>query len=474
MARIDLPARLLALSVAAAVSACSFAPTMETPKIESGNAYKEIGAPWVNAQPADRLPRDSWWTLYGDKRLDDLQQRLIDANPDLAAALASYEQAQAVYRFTRGDYFPQISANGGVNRNRVSGNAPGYSAPYEYSARSIGLDVSYEIDLWGRVRNEVAAGRAQAQAAAADLENARLSLIAQLVDDYIVLRSLDRDFALLTDTVKAYQRALELTQNRHKGGIASGLDVAQAQTQLDAARSQAAQTLAQRALTEHAIAVLVGAAPSQFSIPPEIVDLTLPAVPVDVPSALLQRRPDIAAAQRRMEAANADIGVARAAFFPSISLGASGGYLSTSAGNWLMQPSQFWGIGPAALLTLFDGGKRSASVDQAHAAFDQASANYRSVVLAAFAQVEDNLALLNHYRDASSAEKSAAAAAQSALNFSLDRYREGAVNYLDVVTSQTAALQTQRDALNLDTLQLRASVALIRALGGGWEHETKR
>ncbi|MDR0480901.1 MAG: efflux transporter outer membrane subunit, partial [Gallionellaceae bacterium] len=279
------------------------------------------------------------------------------------------------------------------------------------------------------------------------------------------------DSALLTDTVKAYQRALELTQNRHKGGIASGLDVAQAQTQLDAARSQAAQTLAQRALTEHAIAVLVGAAPSQFSIPPEIVDLTLPAVPVDVPSALLQRRPDIAAAQRRMEAANADIGVARAAFFPSISLGASGGYLSTSAGNWLTQPSQFWGIGPAALLTLFDGGKRSASVDQAHAAFDQASANYRSVVLAAFAQVEDNLALLNHYRDASSAEKSAAAAAQNALNFSLDRYREGAVNYLDVVTSQTAALQTQRDALNLDTLQLRASVALIRALGGGWEQQ---
>jgi NodT family efflux transporter outer membrane factor (OMF) lipoprotein len=269
--------------------------------------------------------------------------------------------------------------------------------------------------------------------------------------------------------VKAYQRALDLTEERHRGGIAPGVDVARAQTQLEMARSEAEQTLAQRALVEHSIAALVGESPSQFSIAPKIVDITLPAVPVDLPSTLLQRRPDIASAQRHMEAANANIGVARAAFFPSIGLNASGGYLSSQAGNWLTQPSGFWAIGPAALLTIFDGGKRNASVKQAHAVFDEASAKYRSTVLSAFTQVEDNLALLNHYRDASSAEKSAVAAAQRSLNFSLDRYREGAVNYLDVVTSQTAALQTQRDALSLDTRQLRASVALIRALGGGWE-----
>lgn len=453
----------------AALGGCSLAPTMKTPEVAAAATYKEVGTPWTEAKPADRLPRDAWWTLYGDTQLDDLQKRLIAANPDLAAALANYDQAQAYYQYTRGDLFPQIKGNADLERDRLSANRPGYTTPAHYNERSVGISASYEIDLWGRVRNEVAAGKAQADAAADDLENARLSLIAQLVDSYIVLRGLDRDSAILADTVKAYQRALELTEERHRGGIAPGLDVARAQTQLEMARSQAEQTLAQRALIEHSIAALVGESPSQFSISPKIVDITLPAVPVDVPSILLQRRPDIAAAQRRMEAANANIGVARAAFFPSIGLNASGGYLSSQAGNWLTQPSGFWAIGPAALLTIFDGGKRSASVAQAHAAFDEASAKYRSAVLSAFTQVEDNLALLNHYRDASTAEKSAVAAAQRSLNFSLERYREGAVNYLDVVTSQTAALQTQRDALSLDTRQLRASVALIRALGGGWE-----
>ncbi len=444
---------------------------MKTPQIDTANAYKEIGTPWTPAAPADRLPRDAWWSLYGDPKLDELQKRLIAGSPDLAAALANYEQAQAYSDFTRGDLFPQIKANADLERDRLSANRPGYTTPAHFSQRSVGFAASYELDLWGRVRNEVAAGKAQAEAAADDLENARLSLIAQLVDDYIVLRGLDRDSAILADTVKAYQRALDLTNERHRGGIAPGLDVARAQTQLDTARAQAEQTLAQRALAEHSIAALIGVSPSQFSIEPAIVDIKLPPVPIDVPSTLLQRRPDIAAAQRRMEAANANVGVARAAFFPSIGLNASGGYLSSHAGNWLTQPSSFWAIGPAALLTVFDGGKRDASVRQAHAVFDEASAKYRSTVLGAFTQVEDNLALLNHYRDASVAEKSAVQAAQRSLNFSLDRYREGAVNYLDVVTSQTAALQTQRDALSLDTRELRASVALIRALGGGWAQE---
>jgi NodT family efflux transporter outer membrane factor (OMF) lipoprotein len=455
--------------LAAALVGCSLAPTLKTPQIASGEAYKEIGTPWTQAAPADRLPRDSWWTLYGDAELDDLQHRLIAGSPDLAAALANYQQAQAYSDFTRGDLFPQVGANASVQRTQLSKDVANVSPAQLYNTRTVGFSASYELDFWGRVRNEVAAGKAQAEAAADDLENARLSLIGQLVDSYVMLRGLDRDSAILTDTVKAYQRALDLTNERHRGGIAPGLDVARAQTQLDTARAQAEQTLAQRALVEHSIAALIGVSPSQFSIAAKIVDIKLPAVPVDVPSTLLQRRPDIAAAQRRMEAANANIGVARAAFFPSISLGANGGYMSSQAGNWLTQPSSFWAIGPAALLTLFDGGKRSASVAQARAVFDESSAKYRSTVLGAFTQVEDNLALLNHYRDAAVAEKSAVEAAQRSLNFSLDRYREGAVNYLDVVTSQTAALQTQRDALSLDTSELRASVALIRALGGGWE-----
>jgi NodT family efflux transporter outer membrane factor (OMF) lipoprotein len=453
----------------AALGGCSLAPPMKTPEVPTAAAYKEIGTPWTQAKPADRLPRDAWWTLYDDPQINELQKRLIAANPDLAVALANYDQATAYYQYTRGDLFPQINANADLERDRLSAHTPGYSSPYEYSLRSAGLAASYELDLWGRVRNEVAAGKAQADATADDLENVRLSLIAQLVDSYIVLRGLDRDAAILADTVKAYQRALELTQERHRGGIAPGLDVARAQTQLDTARAQVEQTLAQRALIEHAIAVLVGESPSRFSIPPQIVDIMPPAVPLDVPSTLLQRRPDIAAAQRRMEAANATIGVARAAFFPAIGLSASGGYLSTQAANFLTQPNEFWAIGATGLLTIFDAGKRSASVKQARAAFDEASAKYRGTVLAAFAQVEDNLALLNHYRDASAAEKAAVVAAQRSLDFSLNRYRKGAANYLDVVTSQTAALQTQRDAANLDTSQLRASVALIRALGGGWE-----
>jgi NodT family efflux transporter outer membrane factor (OMF) lipoprotein len=269
--------------------------------------------------------------------------------------------------------------------------------------------------------------------------------------------------------VKAYARALGLTEQRHDAGIAPGLDVAQAQTQLNAALSQAAQTLAQRALMEHAIAALLGVSASTFSINPEIVAIQLPQIPSGVPSTLLERRPDIAGAQRRMIAANANIGVARAAYFPTLTLGGQGGFQSTAASNWLSAPSSFWAIGPNALLSLFDGGLRRAQVAQARAEFDASAANYRGTVVGAFQQVEDSLASLNHFHDASVDEKAAVDAAQRTLDFSLALYKQGAADYLTVVTSQTALLQTQLEALNLDTLQLTASVNLILALGGGWE-----
>jgi NodT family efflux transporter outer membrane factor (OMF) lipoprotein len=444
------------------LGACSFAPPLKTPDIPTAEAYKEIG-PWTPAQPADRLPRDSWWTLYDNAELDELEKRLITGNPTLAAALASYAQAKSLSDQARAGLFPTLSVNAGVERARDSVNAPLRlpTAPAYYDNNVVGGSVSYELDLWGQIRNEVAAGKANAAASAADLENARLSMIAQLVDDYIQLRSLDQDSAILDQTVTAYTRALKVTKQRHDAGIAPGLDVSQAQTQLDSTRSQAEQTLAQRALMEHAIAALLGVSASTFSIKPEIVAIKLPQIPTGVPTTLLQRRPDIAAAQRRMIAANANIGVARAAFYPSLTLGAQGGFQSKGYSNWLSAPSSFWAIGPNALLSVFDGGLRRAKVAQARAEFDTSAANYRGIVVGAFQQVEDSLATLNHYHDAAVDEKAAVDSAQRTLDFSMALYVKGTTDYLTVVTSQAAALQAQLQALNLDTLQLRASVGLI-------------
>lgn len=460
----------LAAALAFLLSACSLTPPLATPEIPTAVAYKEMG-PWTQAQPNDRLPRDRWWMLYDNAELDGLQARLIAGNPTLAAALANYAAARALSDQARAGLFPTLALGTGAERARESVNAPlrGPTTPTYYDAFTAGGSASYELDLWGQIRNEVAAGQANTGAAAADLENARLSLIAQLVDDYVQLRSLDRDSAILDESVKAYTRALTLTEQRHDAGIAPGLDVAQAQTQLNTARSQAAQTLAQRALMEHAIAALLGVSASTFTIQPAIVVISIPRIPSGIPTDLLQRRPDIAAAQRRMIAANATIGVARAAYFPSLTLGAQGGFQSTSASNWLAAPSSLWAIGPDALLSVFDGGLRRAQVAQARAEFDASAANYRSTVVSAFQQVEDSLATLNHYHDAARDETAAVDSAQRSLSLSMQLYVKGATDYLTVVTSQAAALQTQLDALNLETLQLRASVDLIRALGGGWE-----
>ena len=459
------------LSLTLLLGACSLAPPLKTPVVPTADAYKEIG-PWTVAQPADRLPRDSWWVLYGNAELDELQKKLIVGNPTLAAALANYAQARALADQARAGLFPTLGLNAGVERDRDSLSRPLRlaTAPAYYDTNTLSGSVSYEVDLWGQIRNEVAAGEANAAASAADLENARLSLIAQLVDDYIQVRSLDRDSAILDETVTAYARALDITRQRHGAGIAPGLDVSQAQTQLDAARSQAAQTLAQRALMEHSIAALLGVSASTFSIKPQIVDIKLPQIPTGVPATLLQRRPDIAAAQRRMMAANANIGVARAAYFPSLTLGAQAGFESQAFSNWLSAPSAFWAVGPNALLSVFDGGLRRAQVAQARAEFDASAAYYRMTVVGAFQQVEDSLATLNHYHDAGIEEKAAVDAAQRTLDFSMALYKQGATDYLTVVTSQTALLQTQLEVLNLDTLQLTASVDLIRALGGGWEN----
>ena len=462
------PARVV-LAAAAMLSGCALAPPLKIPAVPTAAAYKEAG-PWIPAQPADGLSRGDWWKLYGDPDLNALQMRLIEHSPDLAAALSRYDQAKAVSDQMRSGLFPSLALGADTERDGLSNMRPlrPANSANNYNSFTVGVQANYELDLWGRIRNEVTAARAEAQAYQADLESARLSLQAQLADDYIVLRGLDQQIALLNETVSAYEKALALTEARHAGGIAAGLDVARAQTQLDTSRSLAEQTLALRAVSEHAIAALIGASASEFSVAPRVTPLTLPQVPVGVPSTLVQRRPDIAAAERRIAASNANVGVARAAFFPSVTLSAALGYQSTQAGNWITAPNTFWSIGPSLLFSLFDAGKRKAQVAQAQAALDESASLYRAVVLSAFQQVEDSLALTHHYRIAATEEHAAVTAAQRSLDLSLTQYREGATSYLDVVTSQTVTLQSELTALDLDTRELRASVQLIRALGGGW------
>ena len=463
---------VFSLGIALALGGCSLAPVYKPPVTPPAAPYQDVG-PWIAAQPSDQLPRDQWWQLYGDAQLDQLQTRLLANNTDLAVALAHYTQAQAFSAEARSGLFPSVGLGANAQRDRQSATAPLRNpiAPADYHSYTVGVEASYEVDLWGRVRNTVEAGRDDALAAAADLASAQLSLQAQLADDYVQLRGLDQQIALLQQTIQAYERALQLTHNLHAGGIVSGLDVSRAQTQLSDARSQWSQTVAQRTLMQDAIAVLVGVNASSFSLPAQTASIPVPVVPVSVPSILLQRRPDIAGAERRVAAANARIGVARAAWFPSLTLNAQGGYQSTGWANLLTAPSRVWAIGPSLLLDVFDGGLRKATIAAARAQTDAAGATYRGVVLGAFQQVQDNLTLLDHLGTAGSDQKDASDAAQHALDLAMDQYKHGAVSYLDVVQAQTVALQEQRGLLSLDTQRLRASVQLIRALGGGWTPE---
>lgn len=457
------------LWLATALAGCSLAPSYAPPKVSTPAAYKETG-PWQTATPADELPRGKWWTVFDDDTLDALEQQAEHANPSLAAALAHYNVERALLAQSRSSLFPDIFLGGSETRNRQSDNRPlrGSNQPNVYDADTVGLGATYEVDLWGQVRNFVDAGTANTQAAAADLENVRLSLQAQLAVNYVNLRGLDAEAKLLADTVAVYDKALQLVQYRHTGGIASGLDVGRAQTQLESAKAAALDVAAQRALYEHAIAALVGQSASDFSLPAVVAPLYIPHLPAGVPSTLLQRRPDIAAAERRAAAANALIGVARASFFPVIDIDAAGGYQNTAVSHWLTSPNKYWSVGPSFLLNLFDAGYREAEVGQARAQFEEASADYRVLILTAFREVEDNLALLNDLSQEAVEQQAAIAAAEQTETLSLDRYREGAVNYLDVVTAQAAALQAESQGLSLTTRRLQASVGLIRALGGGW------
>ena len=460
----------LALTGVLALAGCNVAPPYVVPSATVPAAFKETPG-WMQAAPGDAAPRGDWWAPFNDPVLDGLEAQAPIANPNLQAALAAYDQARALAAQASSNLVPTVGISDSNTYNRQSDNRPtrGGGQPNEYAANTFGGTINYEFDFWGRVRNLVAAGKAVAQASAADLATAQLSLQVQLADDYLALRGLDAQLRLLQSTQAAYQRALDLTQARHTGGVASGLDVDRAQAQLSAAKAQISDIQAQRALYEHAIASLVGQPASAFALAPAATDSRIvPTVPAGLPSALLQRRPDIAAAERRAFAANRRIGVARAAYFPQVTLAAQGGWQNTGGQDLLIAPNTFWTLGPQISLPLFDAGLRKAQVAAARAAFAEASADYRTAVLAAFQQVEDQLALANHLASEQGDEGDAVKATQATTRLSLTRYREGATNYLDVVTAQTAELQAEQTLLGLETRRQQVSVNLVRALGGGW------
>ena len=454
---------------AAAVAGCSFAPPYTPPPSTPVTAFKEQGR-FTVATPDDTLPRGAWWEVYGDPTLNGLETRIATSNPTLAGALAAYNQATAFLAQASAALGPRIGTSGFTTGNRQSNDRPlrGSNQPNEYMANSLSGAVDYELDLWGRVRNLVASGADQAQASAADIAGLKLSLQGQLAESYLQLRGLDAQLSLLRNTVDAYGRAYALVDRRHRGGVSSGLELSRSATQLASARAQVSDTAAARALVEHAIASLVGDPASNFTLAESTRTPPVVVVPTGLPSTLLQRRPDVAAAERRVAAANAQIGVARAAFYPAITLNASGGFQSTERTSFFTPGDTLWSFGPSAALTLFDNGRRRAVEAAAFAARDAAAAQYRARVLVAFQEVEDALSQLNQLGAETIDQEAAVRAASRTEALSLIRYQQGATTLLDVVVAQTAALQARQAALNLSTRRLTASVRLIRAIGGGW------
>lgn len=459
-----------------AAAGCSFAPPYQRPSsVAVPPAYQEAGG-WQPADlPADHpsAPPAGWWQAFHDPQLDALEARVGDVNQNLKAALARLQQARADTRVARADLYPTLSIAPAVTRSRTSINAPRYpsGAPPIINNFDLEADFSYEIDLWGRVRNAVSAARAAETASAADLAALELSIRAELAADHFALRGADAEQRLLDGTVQAYARSLELTRNLYNGGAAAQADVAQAEAQLESARTLAADIRLQRAQTQHAIAVLLGENPSAFRLAenPLPADYAPPPLDPGLPSTLLQRRPDVAAAERRVAAANASIGVARAAYFPVFSLAASAGFDSAQSASWLNAPSRTWSVGPAALLTVFDAGRHRAQSARALAVYDEQVADYRSTVLTAYQEVEDNLAAIRQLQLESVSEAAAVTATARALTQAQYRYKAGLVTYLEVATTENTALQAQLSAVNIQLRRLSASVLLVKALGGGWQ-----
>jgi NodT family efflux transporter outer membrane factor (OMF) lipoprotein len=427
---------------------------------------------WKQAQPNEGAKRGKWWEIYNDPELNALEEQVSISNQNVLAAEAQFREARYAVRIARSSLFPTVTASPSiVNEKSVILGLSGIKIS-PLTAYDLPVDVSYQADVWGSIRRSVRASAETAQASAALVENARLSYQAELAQDYFELRGTDGEAKLLQDTVNSYQDYLKLTQDRFNSGVASGSDVAQAQTQLNTARAQMIDYGVARAQFEHAIAVLAGKPPAEVSITYSPIKIIPPAVPVGVPSALLERRPDIAASERQMAAANEQIGIAKAAYYPTLSLSAAAGVESSQFLKWISWPSRFWSAGPQLSEVLYDAGRRRATLNQSVAAYDATVAGYRQTVLTAFQQVEDNLAALRVLENEAQAEDEAVKAAQNALDISTYQYKAGTVNYLTVITEQAILLQDQVQALNILTRRMSASVLLIEALGGGWDAST--
>jgi outer membrane protein TolC len=485
---------------------CDKAPKYVKPSAPTSPAYKEISPDafketdgWKFARPSDGAIRGKWWEMFEDPQLNGLEEQLNSANQNIALADANFRAARAVVKESRSLQFPTVTTSPSIILSRQSGVSThtNVSPGRESVTYTLPFDASWEPDFWGRIRNTVISSASEAQATAADLQNVRLSVEAELAFDYYQLRSVDAEKRLLDSTIVAFQQQLDLTGVRQQTGIASDEDVAQAETQLETTQAQATDLGIQRAQLEHAIAILTGQPPATFALaaaPSDtplnaplnasanvpsnvplsvamnvVFNVTPPTVPVGLPSQLLERRPDIAAAERRVAEANANIGVARAAFYPSLTLGATGGFESTSLASWFTWPARFFSLGPTFSQTLFDKGRRKAVAEAAYAQYDATVANYRQTVLTAFQEVEDNIAALRILSRELEEQNAAVASAQRTLSLSTERYKSGIDSYLNVITAQTTLLNNQRTAVNLQMEQMTASVELIKALGGGWD-----
>jgi NodT family efflux transporter outer membrane factor (OMF) lipoprotein len=462
------------------LSGCMVGPKYVKPTVPMAPGFKEQvpeslkeSDGWKPAQPGDQTFRGEWWEIFRDPQLNALEEELTVSDQNLKVAEARFRQARATIRFNRSAEFPTISTAPSLVNERDSANQPYFPASQVNNgtgAFTLPVDLSYEVDLWGRVRRTVSASREEAQASAADLQTANLSLHSELAVDYFELRSADAQKQLLDDTVKAYTYALQLTQNRFVGGAAPKSDVAQAHTQLDGARVQDTDVTVMRAQYEHAIAILIGKPPAEFSIPfaPQ-TPLQFPVIPVGLPASLLERRPDVAAGERRVAEANDQIGIARTAFYPSLILGASGGFTGTSIANWFNWPSRMWAVGSQMSQTIFDAGRRRAVSESATANYDGTVASYRQTTLTAFQEVEDNLAALRILETEAQQQQQTTASASESLQLFTNRYEGGVDNYLQVITAQTVLLTNQRNDIDIMRRRIDASVLLVKAIGGGWD-----
>ena len=465
---------LLVLVGALQFVGCAVGPKYKTPVTPAPPTYKEMGN-WKTAQPSDQNLGGNWWEIFQDTQLNSLEQQVNVSNQNLKAAVAQYQESRAALRYVRADYYPTLTASPSATRQQYSNNRPPRSSTFDgltFNDFVLPLNLSYQVNAWGRVSKNVESYREQAQASAADLAVINLSLHATLAVDYFAARTLDAEEKLLTDTVAQYQQAFQLNEDRYEGGLASEVEVEQARTILETTRAQMVDVGVARSQYEHAVAILIGKPPAEFTPAPLPLTTPPPAIPVGIPSELLERRPDIAAAERHVASANAQVGLAKTAYYPSLSLFGTGGFESGSITTLLQGPSALWSVGASSFMTIFDVGRRRALNDEAKTSYDSTVANYRQTVLTAFQQVEDNLAALRILEQEAGVQAVAVQAAQRSLDLSNTRYDGGVTSYLEVITAQNAALADEVTAVNILGRRMASAVLLIQALGGGWDRSS--